>query len=390
MRILVYCQHVLGIGHLVRTFEILRGLKGHQLTLLLGGAASSIPLPAGVELVQLPPLMMDPAFSGLRSEANRPLEEIKAERCRLIQETFSRIRPEILFIELYPFGRNSFHFELAPLLRHARTERPDCLIASGVRDILVERDNQQKFEQRVIDRLNSSFDLLLIHSDPALIRLEETFSRMNDIRVEVVYTGYVHRPAAWDRDDRPPGSPAAQADEPPLIIASAGGGSVGFALLEATCRAHGLLAGQTRLHLYTGPYLGEEKRQRLQRLAAPLATVATFAVDLPGELRRAALSVSMGGYNTTMDVISAGCPGLIYPFAQNREQGLRAERLQALAPIITLKPGDLEPERLAGLMQQALGLPTGPTRIRLGGGPYSAKALLAAARRKQGLEPERT
>ena len=53
MKILLYCQHVLGIGHLFRTLEIARALKEHHVTLVLGGPRASTSLPNHVRVVQL-------------------------------------------------------------------------------------------------------------------------------------------------------------------------------------------------------------------------------------------------------------------------------------------------------------------------------------------------
>lgn len=381
MRILVYCQHVLGIGHLIRTFEILKALDGHQVTLMLGGSQTEIPIPAHVTTFQLPPLMMDTSFSALLTVENRPVESVKAERVEKISSIFKQTRPDILLIELYPFGRNGFHFELEPLLQLARHDRSSCLIASSVRDILVDRDNQVKFEQRAIDRLNRYFDLLLVHSDPDVIALDETFSRMGDVAIPVIYTGYINRSPNTDSPHATPetGPPG----EIPLIVASAGGGSVGYALLEATVRAHSQLTTPCALHLYTGPYLDDTARTRLRSLAAGSAVIEKFCPDFPAELAGADLSISMGGYNTTMDVVTAGCPALIYPFEQNHEQRLRALRLGEHIPITLLDSNDLEATRLAGYMEHGLKQHAAKPNIRLNGAEETARAVLRAAKRKQ-------
>lgn len=36
-RVLIYCQHVLGMGHLVRSLEIVRALTDWEVTFLNGG-----------------------------------------------------------------------------------------------------------------------------------------------------------------------------------------------------------------------------------------------------------------------------------------------------------------------------------------------------------------
>jgi predicted glycosyltransferase len=68
----------------------------------------------------------------------------------------------------------------------------------------------------------------------------------------------------------------------------------------------------------------------------------------------------MGGYNTTMNILATRVPALLWPFSQNREQRLRAERLADRGLLTVLKDEDLQPDRLAAMMDQKLAQPTRP------------------------------
>jgi len=57
-------------------------------------------------------------------------------------------------------------------------------------------------------------------------------------------------------------------------------------------------------------------------------------------------------------------PALVWPFAQNREQGLRAGRLDRLGALTLLDDEDLRPGRLVDLMDQKLTLAK-PTTVNL-------------------------
>jgi len=65
----MYCQHVLGIGHLVRSAEIARAVsRDADVTFVSGGASvDRFPFPPGVKLVQLPPIETDEEFGALRN-----------------------------------------------------------------------------------------------------------------------------------------------------------------------------------------------------------------------------------------------------------------------------------------------------------------------------------
>jgi len=158
-----------------------------------------------------------------------------------------------------------------------------------------------------------------------------------------------------------------------LITVSAGGGSFGYRILEATLKAHALLArSDLRLQLFTGPYLAEKQFQTLRKLAGPGAIVERFSSDFPAWLAAADLSVSMGGYNTTMNILAAAVPALIFPYDHDREQGLRARALSRLADLQVLEDRDLEPSRLAQRIRESLGREAREPKVRLDGARRTA------------------
>ena len=129
MNLMVYCQHVLGIGHLCRIMLILEQLRDHRITLVLGGPRVDIDLPDHVRVVQLPGLRMDEEFSGLLPvDVGQDTTVIKEQRTRLLLEVFNDLQPDLLLLELFPFGRNAFRFELLPLLKLSREQLNDVII----------------------------------------------------------------------------------------------------------------------------------------------------------------------------------------------------------------------------------------------------------------------
>jgi predicted glycosyltransferase len=300
---------------------------------------------------------MDCNFSELYvTTEGRSLDEIKAERRDILWTVFEREGPDLFLVELYPFGRRAFRFELDPLLDGlAQGALPKCPVVCSLRDILVEKKDRESYEQRVLDVLNSRFQALLIHADPRLVRLEETFSRAGDIEIPVVYTGFVASgPPAGAREQTRRALNLSEGTK--LIVASAGGGRVGFELLSGTLAAFRLLGGglERRLVVFTGPFMEQERYNQLQGLAGDGATVARFTDEFPSYLAAADLSVSMAGYNTTMNILAARAPALVWPFGQNREQRMRAETLAGMGVLGILEDSDLEPRRLAECLAEAL------------------------------------
>ncbi|TRZ76557.1 MAG: glycosyl transferase, partial [Deltaproteobacteria bacterium] len=329
MKIIYYCQHVLGIGHFFRSLEICKAFTGHEVILVTGGSWVPAPLPSHVREVHLPELMMNQEFSILYSpEEGKSVAQVRQERQQLFFHLFETEAPDLFIVELYPFGRKAFRFEIDPILEGIRCGTlPRSRVICSLRDILVEKKNPAVYEARVIDLLNRYFDALLIHADPRVLKLDETFSRVKDIAVPMVYTGFVTpkpAPNAGVKLRQQIGI----AREAILIVASAGGGNVGNTLLEAVVEAFELMDADkpTHLHVFTGPFLGEDAFERLRRIPNRRIQIFRFTPDFLSYLSGADLSVSMAGYNTCMNIAAAQVPALVWPFPQNREQGLRAMR----------------------------------------------------------------
>ncbi|MGD8883749.1 MAG: glycosyltransferase [Desulfobacterales bacterium] len=357
MKIIFYCQHVLGIGHLFRAREICRALVGHDVILITGGPQIEIKFPKHVRVVRLPELQMDRKFKNLDSaDKSAPLDQIKKKRQKKLLAIVEKERPDIFFLELFPFGRQAFRFELDPALQAIRSNRlARCGVISSVRDILVEKE-KPKHERRALERLNTFFDAVLVHSDPNLIALKETFFRFDEIRIPVIHTGYIaQKPLDNARNRIRKQLGIGEGDV--MIVASAGGGSVGKPILESAIQAFGHLKvdGTPYLYVYTGPYMAEHEVTHLKGLKkSKRIQIEKFKSDFLSYLAAADISISMAGYNTTMNILAADVPALVWPFAENREQRLRAERLADRGLLRRIDDQDLDPADLAGIMGQTL------------------------------------
>jgi len=376
MKIIQYCQHVLGIGHLFRSLEICRALGGHDVIMVTGGPQVDSDLPGHVRQVRLPDLQMNREFKGLySSQKNTTLDQVKEQRQNRLFELFKKEEPDVFLVELYPFGRKAFRFELDPVLQAIGAKRlPACRVVCSVRDILVEKEDAAKHEARAVNTLNRYFDAVLVHADPNLVQISETFGRFDEIRIPVIYTGYIARRPAPDAGGKMRRQLQIGRDEI-LILASAGGGNVGAPLLEAVVCAFDRLqvTHRTYLKVFTGPYQDQGEFNRLKRLAGKDVEINKFSPDFLAYMAAADLSVSMGGYNTTMNILATGVPALVWPFPQNREQRMRAARLDQMGALKVVADEDLDPDRLAGIMERALSAADRlPVKIDLNGAAHTA------------------
>jgi predicted glycosyltransferase len=371
--ILFYVQHLLGIGHLRRALHLVEGMAGSGLEVSLVSGGEPLPDLAGAaaRVVQLAPVRAaDATFKNLVGADGRPLDDtLRAARQQAVAAAFAATAPDAVLIEAFPFGRRAFRFELEPLIAAARARRPRSLVLCSLRDIVVAPDDDQRREW-IVERVRADFDAVLVHGDPDLIPLEASFPLAPALADWLVYTGYVAPP------DRPTDDGAATGDDEVLV--SAGGGAVGGALLRAALAARrgGCLA-DSRWRLLAGPNLPAVEFAALSADLPAGTVVERYRPDLPQMLRRCRVSVSQAGYNTVLDILAAGTPAVLVPFAELREteQTLRAEYLAARGVVEMVPATALSPDRLAAAIARAAGRRPATLKIDIGGARRTAQAI---------------
>jgi predicted glycosyltransferase len=378
-RVLFHVQHLLGVGHLRRAEIIAKAMTGEGLdvTVAFGGRPVAEVGFGGLHVAALPAATIaNEDFSNLLDAVGSPIDDTwKARRRAALLDLYHAADPDLVLIELFPFGRRQFRFELEPLLEaiHAAKRRP--LVACSVRDILVEAKKSGR-DQETVATLRRWFDAVLVHGDPALIPFGATFRAADAIADLIHYTGYVG--AA--------GTSAGPADGHGEVLVSAGGGAVGAPLLAAAMAARPLtpLAGNVWRFL-AGPNLPEAEFAELAASAGDRTIVERFRPDFVSRLGVAALSISQAGYNTTMDILSAGVPAVVIPYetAGETEQRLRAEVLAAKGLLTIVAAAELSPERLADAAAAALSRSAAPAvHVDLSGAANTARLVRNLAARR--------
>ncbi|MEM9923630.1 MAG: glycosyltransferase [Cyanobacteria bacterium P01_D01_bin.50] len=351
-KLLFYCQHILGMGHLVRSMEIVRGLmQDFQICFINGGQIiKEFEIPDGIEVINLPAIKTDAEFKQLQAvDTSLSLAEVQEIRKNKLLELAESFQPDVLVIELFPFGRGKFSFELIPLLEKLQASYKPVKIVSSLRDIVVTKTNQEKYENKVCRLMNQYFDMLLIHGDSTFVALDESFSRVKDIQCETRYTGYVVQ--------KPPINPQLTNedrkkidDEQPLILVSVGGGRFGHELIDCVIASADILKQQIphQIQVFTGPFAPEDKLQVWQKLTENKNNiqVSRYTRNLLSYMQKADLSISMSGYNTTLNVMTTGVRAMILPFKGNndQEQRIRAGKLDSLGVVKMIDESDLIPE----------------------------------------------
>lgn len=356
-KIMFYCQHLAGMGHLVRSTEIIRSLVQEFKVYFINGGQDvpGFKLPPNVEVIPLPALCMEgPKLKAVDDAIS--LEVIQESRKNLLLQTFDQIQPDCLVTESFPFSKHTLRFELIPLLKHIQASGLPTKVVCCLRDIIMTQvmtdSVRAKKQERTCKWINRYYDLVLFHADPQLQRLEECFSRVEDLNCEIYYTGFVAQsPPTHITPDAPDLAVFNQPE--PMILASVGGGRHGYKLLNAIVKASPILEKilPHKIHLFSGPFMAEVEVLKLQAAAQQKnLTLRRFTPHLMDYMNKADLSISMAGYNTTMNILRTGVRSLVFPSPsedQSGEQSLRSRKLEKLGVLQMLSSDDLESDRLA-------------------------------------------
>src|SRR6056297_2049316 len=371
-RVLFYVQYLEGIGHVVRASRIAEALEaaGASVTLVLGGPPLSGVVAAGIARFQLPPVQASASsYSRLVKSDGTPVSDADmAERRRLLRDIYDDVAPDVVITEAYPMGRWAMNFELEPLLAHVRTGAgvPRPLVLASLRDILQMPKSADKAAKSAA-LFARYYDAMLIHGDPRLVRVEESFPPLRPFLDRGHYTGLVLPPV------KAVAAPVGACD----VVVSAGGGAIAAQVIETAIRAKPAtrLADAKWLAL-AGPRMADDEFHRLTDLARTYGVgLERFRDDLAGLLRGARVSIQRAGYNSVADLLVSGRPAVLVPdSAENQmEQPLRASKLAAMGRAVVVDEEALSETTMALAVHRAVDLRPGPVDLATNGAARSAE-----------------
>ena len=369
-RILVYVQHLLGIGHLQRALQLARSLhqQSFQVELVSGGKPHPMTSGCGFPVHQLPALRSaDGSFKELLDANDRPIDNAWRERRkRQLLEIFRRFNPQVLITETFPFGRRMLRHELLPLLEAARDSRDCRLVISSIRDILQPRSSPERIAE-TLEYFDDFYDRVIVHGDERVAELGDSFAGADRLDANIFYSGYLcTRPVE-----------TTSADGYDEVLVSAGGSATGLDILRSAIAAKPLsMFADDRWRLLVSPAISENDFNELKRNAGDGVVVERNRPDFGALLNRAKLSISQAGYNTMADLLQTETAGVVIPFAEAAEieQSLRAAALQRLGRVVALAQDDMTPETLANALAQA-SEQCRPLRLNLDGAEHSARMI---------------
>lgn len=350
MRVALYSHDTMGLGHMRRNLAIAQALAESRLeatVLIVAGAkeASAFPLPERTECLALPAYSKQ-ENGGYRSRSlGVPLENLVSLRARTILAAIGAFGPDVLIVDKVPRGALA---ELEPTLESLRLSG-DTRCILGLRDVLDDPNTVAREWQdgRSDQAMREYYDGIWVYGDPAVYDPLQEYRDVSRLARMTSYTGYLARRGAAS----PEGFQHARArlgiGWARLALCLVGGGQDGARLAEAFARAE--LPDETAGVIVTGPFMPDRDRRRILRAAVnrPRLRVLDFVPDLETWIRHADRIVSMGGYNTVCEILSARKRALIVPRVEPRqEQRIRAERLQRLGLADAVHPSRLHHDLL--------------------------------------------
>lgn len=340
-KVIIHCQYVYGIGHLVRTVELSRGLSNSFQVFIFNGGETvpNFNLPKDVEFIQLPAIYKEENSNSLSPvDTSTSIEECFQNRKIIIEQKIEEIKPDILITEHFPFGL-LFEDEVTSLISKVRSFNSSCKIISSVRDI-IESNGGGKNDDYIAELINERYDMVLVHGDENYIHLKNSFSKIDKISVPIFHTGYIVRPIQ---------SNIKTETQYPIILASVAGGRLGNELLEAVIDSHLLVKEKVKhkLILFSGAFQNDFKQQVKKITDLNSEDIKFYCFDSTmylNYLSQADLVISLGGYNSIIETISAKKTMLVYQrgfSGGNEEQDLRIKLFEELGCLQVLKRPDL-------------------------------------------------
>jgi predicted glycosyltransferase len=266
-----------------------------------------------------------------------------ATRSEILTRCVRDLHPDVVLTELYPFGRRVLAGEFQQTLAAARALSPRPLICASIRDILAPPSKPEKV-QATADVISEFYDTVLVHSDPALVPLDQSWPVTPEIAAKIRYTGFV-APA--------PAGPHPEGLGQDDILVTAGGGDVGQRLFDTALLAAGETPDQ-HWRLLVGGGEANARREHLKAKAPENCVITPPTPDFRQMLYHTRACVSYCGYNTALDILQAGTPAVFVPFdaGGETEQSLRAKALSTLPGIEVVTSTDLGATSLIGALEK--------------------------------------
>ena len=350
MRVLLYSQDGMGLGHLRRACNIAREImarspKSAILIVSDSPAISLFPPLQGMDFLKLPTIVKTGDTTWQTGSFAHDIGPTIKMRSLLIRDAFLQFRPDLVLVDHMPVGALG---ELMPMLDCAASGYYPTRLFLGLRDVLDDPDVIRRVwnDLGAYDYL-ANYEAVLIYGCRDMYDAASAYDISPHAR-KVVYCDYVTEAdsgASTNGDKR-------------FVLLTGGGGADAYQLMRVFIEAFPLLARDSGLHamVLPGPNMspGETKALIDQAGTSPVEVVDGFR-DATPLIRSAGAVVSMAGYNSLCEALKAQVKALIVPRkGPSAEQRMRTEIFADRQLITALDPDELSVETMAPALLKLL------------------------------------
>ena len=365
-KILLYSHDTFGLGNIRRSLllgEMLGSVYLRSAILLVTGSPMihAFRIPSRLDYVKLP------CVNRINADEYEPRfladcgNEVRQTRSDILERTSVAFRPDLLIVDKRAAGIDG---ELLPSLEALRRLPTPPRVVLGLRDIL----DAPEATRRAF-RANGSFEIIERYYDEVWIYgSRDVFDAVAEyefpaaVAAKTQYCGYLRRHTVR----RIPHA------GPRRVLVTSGGGGDGDALVRAYLTGlTRVAAGELQSVVVLGPQLAPQAAEDVRCVCADRSDVelVEFEPDLTRRYEEADVVLSMVGYNTVCELLTARVPAVLVPRSEPvQEQLIRARRLSASGHFRMIEPTELTPARLMAEARAALAAPADtPSRIDMEG-----------------------
>ncbi|MDO4760916.1 MAG: glycosyltransferase [Corynebacterium sp.] len=351
-RVLMYSHDSQGLGHVRRNLALAHHIAQaipNVSGLLLSGLTPTnlFTLPAGFDWVAVPGIAKGEGGYQARN-LNEDTPHLIQLRSAIIASTLLSYQPDIVVIDRHIFG---VWEELKEPLIALKQEHPHTHIVLGLREVLDSPEVARAEWDRLgdISLIHDLVDSIWVYGDRNIHDPIATGEIPVELADKIKYTGYLStgRQIIDRKADIAPS---------PFILTTVGGGEDGFDLARIAVDMK-VPAGHRHV-IVAGPQLDDYRFQVLSRAAKMRRDVEVIKSwpGLASQIARATAVISMGGYNTTAEILATDTPAMIVPReVPRREQLIRARSLAAVGMVEYTRMQDLSSQVLGRWAARAVG-----------------------------------
>ncbi len=363
MRLLVYSHDAYGLGNIRRMLAICEGLlkdiPGLSILLLSGSPMmQGFRLSKGLDYIKLPCLNRGEAGNIASKYLQTNSDQIIQLRSDLILSAAVHFKPDLFLVDKKPFGLQN---EIKKTVKYLRSWCPKTKIVLLLRDILdaptkTMAEWQKTGFQATVEKY---YDQLLVVGSPEVFDFVKEYKLPPAIADKVKFCGYMGRPLGRQSRNSIRQELQVLPDEQ-LVVVTPGGGEDGYPMIHNYLLGLKLLPANHTIKslIISGPEMSSSERDQLSQMAQqyPDVQMVEFTDDLISYMAAADAIVSMGGYNTICEILSAQKPAVVIPRVRpSQEQLVRAEKMTRLGLFRAVDPDQLNPKFLIQTLLEQIG-----------------------------------